>query len=75
MLLNTDVPIINIALDLSYHEPINYFSKVFKKSRDDADGIQTSAKKATVARGKRRRKGNFLILFFKAQKDKHVKTI
>ena len=31
MLLNTDVPIINIALDLSYHEP-NYFSKVFKKS-------------------------------------------
>jgi two-component system response regulator YesN len=31
MLINTDVPIINIALDLSYHEP-NYFSKVFKKS-------------------------------------------
>ncbi|MEO1814845.1 MAG: response regulator [Acetobacterium sp.] len=31
MLANTDVPIINIALDLSYHEP-NYFSKVFKKS-------------------------------------------
>lgn len=31
MLVNTDVPIINIALDLSYHEP-NYFSKVFKKS-------------------------------------------
>ena len=31
MLLNTDIPIINIALDLSYHEP-NYFSKVFKKS-------------------------------------------
>lgn len=31
MLLNTDVPIINIALELSYHEP-NYFSKVFKKS-------------------------------------------
>lgn len=31
MLVYTDVPIINIALDLSYHEP-NYFSKVFKKS-------------------------------------------
>ncbi|MDD2413784.1 MAG: response regulator [Eubacteriaceae bacterium] len=31
MLINTDVPIINIALDLSYHEP-NYFSKVFKKN-------------------------------------------
>lgn len=31
MLIHTDVPIINIALDLSYHEP-NYFSKVFKKS-------------------------------------------
>ncbi len=31
MLINTDIPIINIALDLSYHEP-NYFSKVFKKS-------------------------------------------
>lgn len=31
MLINTDVPIINIALELSYHEP-NYFSKVFKKS-------------------------------------------
>ncbi|MQM72153.1 MAG: response regulator [Eubacteriaceae bacterium] len=31
MLINTDTPIINIALDLSYHEP-NYFSKVFKKN-------------------------------------------
>lgn len=31
MLTNTDTPIINIALELSYHEP-NYFSKVFKKS-------------------------------------------
>lgn len=31
MLINTDIPIINIALDLSYHEP-NYFSKVFKKN-------------------------------------------
>ena len=31
MLINTDIPIINIALELSYHEP-NYFSKVFKKS-------------------------------------------
>jgi YesN/AraC family two-component response regulator len=31
MLENTDVPIINIALELSYHEP-NYFSKVFKKN-------------------------------------------
>ncbi len=31
MLVYTDIPIINIALELSYHEP-NYFSKVFKKS-------------------------------------------
>lgn len=31
MLTYTDIPIINIALELSYHEP-NYFSKVFKKS-------------------------------------------
>lgn len=31
MLLYTDIPIINIALELSYHEP-NYFSKVFKKA-------------------------------------------
>lgn len=31
MLINTDVPVINIALELSYHEP-NYFSKVFKRS-------------------------------------------
>ncbi len=30
MLAHTDVPVINIAMDLSYHEP-NYFSKVFKK--------------------------------------------
>jgi two-component system response regulator YesN len=30
LLENTDAPILNIALDLSYHEP-NYFSKVFKK--------------------------------------------
>lgn len=31
MLVNTNIPIINIALELSYHEP-NYFSKVFKKA-------------------------------------------
>ncbi|MGG7620032.1 helix-turn-helix domain-containing protein [Bacillus coreaensis] len=31
MLEKTDMPVINIALELSYHEP-NYFSKVFKKS-------------------------------------------
>lgn len=31
MLVFTDIPIINIALELSYHEP-NYFSKVFKKA-------------------------------------------
>jgi len=31
MLIYTDIPIINIALELSYHEP-NYFSKVFKKN-------------------------------------------
>lgn len=30
LLEHTDLPILNIALDLSYHEP-NYFSKVFKK--------------------------------------------
>ncbi|QZY54146.1 response regulator transcription factor [Crassaminicella profunda] len=30
LLENTDMPIINIALELSYNEP-NYFSKVFKK--------------------------------------------
>lgn len=33
MLIYTELPIINIALELSYHEP-NYFSKVFKKSTD-----------------------------------------
>jgi two-component system, response regulator YesN len=31
MLEKTDMPVINIALELSYQEP-NYFSKVFKKS-------------------------------------------
>lgn len=31
MLEKTDMPVINIALELSFHEP-NYFSKVFKKS-------------------------------------------
>lgn len=30
LLENTDMPILNIALDLSYNEP-NYFSRVFKK--------------------------------------------
>jgi len=30
LLANTDMPILNIALELSYNEP-NYFSKVFKK--------------------------------------------
>ncbi len=30
LLEHTDLPILNIALELSYHEP-NYFSKVFKK--------------------------------------------
>ena len=31
MLLDSEIPIINIAIDLSYHHP-NYFSKVFKKT-------------------------------------------
>ncbi|MEW9123197.1 MAG: response regulator [Thermotaleaceae bacterium] len=30
LLLHTNLPVINIALDLGFHEP-NYFSKVFKK--------------------------------------------
>jgi YesN/AraC family two-component response regulator len=30
MLVNTDIPVLNIALDLAYNEA-NYFSKAFKK--------------------------------------------
>lgn len=33
MLVNTDIPVLNIALDLAYNEA-NYFSKAFKRRLD-----------------------------------------
>ena len=49
MLQNTDMPVINIACELSYNET-NYFSKVFKKkvglSRRNTGSVSSQIKKS-----------------------------